>query len=100
MAAAARRPALMPTATEEIMRWASPVIHFRRTATRDPELRGLPIREGDKVVLWLISGNFDEDSFRDPLASTSSASPTTTSPSAAAAPTSAWERTSPSWRRG
>jgi len=58
---------LMPTATDEIMRWASPVLHFRRTATADTELRGVPIREGDKVVTWLISGNFDEEQFADPL---------------------------------
>ena len=60
-------PELMPTATEEIMRWASPVIHFRRTATTDVELHGEQIREGDKVVVWLISGNYDERQFSDPL---------------------------------
>jgi cytochrome P450 len=60
-------PELMTTATEEIMRWASPVIHFRRTATTDTELHGLQIREGDKVVVWLISGNFDERQFPEPL---------------------------------
>jgi cytochrome P450 len=43
------------------------VLHFRRTATADTELRGVPIREGDKVVTWLISGNFDEEQFADPL---------------------------------
>ncbi len=60
-------PELMGTATEEIMRWASPVIHFRRTATTDVELHGVQIREGDKVVVWLISGNYDERQFPDPL---------------------------------
>jgi cytochrome P450 len=60
-------PALMATATEEIMRWASPVIHFRRTATTDVEMHGVQIREGDKVVVWLISGNYDERQFPDPL---------------------------------
>jgi cytochrome P450 len=60
-------PELMTTATEEIMRWASPVIHFRRTATTDTELHGVQIREGDKVVVWLISGNFDERQFPEPL---------------------------------
>jgi cytochrome P450 len=60
-------PALMTTATEEIMRWASPVIHFRRTATTDIEMHGVQIREGDKVVVWLISGNYDERQFPDPL---------------------------------
>jgi cytochrome P450 len=60
------QPELMTTATEEIMRWASPVIHFRRTATADVELHGERIREGDKVVVWLISGNYDERQFPDP----------------------------------
>jgi len=60
-------PALMPTAVEEIMRWASPVIHFRRTATTDVEMHGTQIRAGDKVVTWLISGNHDERQFHDPL---------------------------------
>ncbi|RKS77251.1 cytochrome P450 [Actinomadura pelletieri DSM 43383] len=57
---------LMPTAVEEFLRWASPVYHFRRTATRDTELHGTPIREGDKVVLWFASGNRDESVFTDP----------------------------------
>src|SRR5947209_4156492 len=60
-------PELMTTATEEIMRWASPVIHFRRTATSDVEMHGAQIRQGDKVVVWLISGNYDERQFPDPL---------------------------------
>jgi cytochrome P450 len=59
-------PGLMPTAVEEFLRWASPVYHFRRTATRDVELGGKRIREGDKVVLWFASGNRDEDVFDDP----------------------------------
>lgn len=53
-------------ATEEILRWATPVLHFRRTATRDTELRGVPIAKGDKVVTWYISANFDETVFPDP----------------------------------
>lgn len=57
---------LMPTAVEEFLRWASPVYHFRRTATRDVELRGKQIKEGDKVVLWFASGNRDEEVFTDP----------------------------------
>jgi methyl-branched lipid omega-hydroxylase len=56
-----------PTAVEEIVRWATPVIHFRRTATRDTEIRGQKIREGDKVVLWYNSGNRDADVFPDPF---------------------------------
>jgi cytochrome P450 len=59
-------PALITPATEEILRWATPVMHFRRTATRDVELRGQHIRSGDKVVTWYISANRDEEVFADP----------------------------------
>jgi cytochrome P450 len=59
-------PSLIPIATEEILRWASPVLHFRRTATRDVELRGQHIKAGDKVVTWYISANRDETVFPDP----------------------------------
>jgi cytochrome P450 len=59
-------PSLIPVAVEEILRWATPVMHFRRTATRDTELRGRKIREGDKVVTWYISANRDEEQFPDP----------------------------------
>ncbi|MFI8829543.1 cytochrome P450 [Streptomyces afghaniensis] len=59
-------PSLIPGAVEEFLRWASPVYHFRRTATRDVELRGRRIREGDKVVMWFASGNRDEEVFGDP----------------------------------
>jgi cytochrome P450 len=55
-----------PTAVEEIVRWATPVISFRRTATRDTELGGVPIAEGDKVMLWYESANRDERVFDDP----------------------------------
>jgi cytochrome P450 len=54
------------TAVEEIVRWATPVIHFRRTATADTELSGQPIAAGDKVVLWYCSANRDERVFADP----------------------------------
>jgi cytochrome P450 len=57
---------LVDTAVEEIVRWASPVIHFRRTATRDTELSGKRIRAGEKVVMWYPSGNRDEDKFERP----------------------------------
>jgi cytochrome P450 len=61
-------PELVWTAgADEILRWSSPVLHFRRTATRDVELRGQTIRAGDKVVVWYVSANFDEDVFEDPL---------------------------------
>ncbi|HYD49151.1 MAG TPA: cytochrome P450 [Terriglobales bacterium] len=56
-----------PTAVEEIVRWATPVIHFRRTATRDTELSGQKIGAGQKVVLWYCSGNRDEAIFPDPF---------------------------------
>ena len=56
-----------PTAVEEIVRWASPVVHFRRTATADTEISGVPIAEGDKVVMWYESANRDERHFDDPF---------------------------------
>jgi cytochrome P450 len=61
-------PELVWTAgADEILRWSSPVLHFRRTATRDVELRGQTIRAGEKVVVWYVSANFDEEVFEDPL---------------------------------
>ncbi len=60
-------PTLMGTATEEILRWASPQIHFRRTAVCDTELAGVSISAGDKVVMWYISANYDERAFADPF---------------------------------
>lgn len=59
-------PDLIPDAVEEFLRWASPVYHFRRTATRDVELGGQQIKEGDKVVMWFASGNRDEEVFENP----------------------------------
>ena len=53
-------------AVEEIVRWASPVIHFRRTATQDTEISGQKIAEGEKVVMWFNSANRDERQFADP----------------------------------
>ena len=60
--------AVAPTAVDEIVRWATPVIHFRRTATRDTELGGQRIAEGQKVVMWYCSANRDEEVFEDPFA--------------------------------
>ncbi|HET9647549.1 MAG TPA: cytochrome P450 [Microlunatus sp.] len=60
------RPELIPNAVEEFLRWASPVYHFRRTATRDTELGGKQIKADDKVVMWFASGNRDTDVFDDP----------------------------------
>lgn len=51
---------------DEILRWSSPVLHFRRTATADTEIRGQPIAAGDKVVVWYVSANFDEEVFEAP----------------------------------
>ena len=59
-------PSLMPTATEEILRYGSVTMQFRRTATRDAVLHGQGIREGDKVVVWFISANYDDEVFPDP----------------------------------
>ncbi len=60
------QPELMQTAAEEMLRWATPVHHFRRTATRDVEFAGKTIRKGDKVTTWFVSGNRDEDVFEAP----------------------------------
>jgi cytochrome P450 len=55
-----------PTAVEEIVRWATPVIHFRRTATRDAVVGEQEIKAGDKVVMFYNSANRDERAFPDP----------------------------------
>ena len=57
---------IAPTAVEEIVRWASPVAYMRRTVTRDTELSGVPLVEGDKVTLWYGSANRDAGKFDDP----------------------------------
>jgi cytochrome P450 len=54
------------TAVEELLRWATPLHHFRRTATRDVELHGKDIWAGQKVVVWYTSANRDESVFEDP----------------------------------
>jgi len=54
---------LLPSAIEEMLRWVTPVMHFRRTATTDVELGGETIRAGDKVVMWYTSANRDERAF-------------------------------------
>ena len=60
-------PELMASAVEEVLRWSSPVLYFRRTATRDLELRGKQIKDGDKIAMWHVSGNRDEEVFEDPF---------------------------------
>ena len=57
---------LAPTAVEEIVRWASPVVYMRRTLTRDVELSGVKMAAGDKAVLWYNSANRDESKFANP----------------------------------
>jgi cholest-4-en-3-one 26-monooxygenase len=59
-------PALVPSAVEESLRMFPAFAHFARTATRDVELGGQQIREGDKVVLWYVSSNRDESRYEDP----------------------------------
>jgi cytochrome P450 len=54
-------------ATEEILRASSVTMHFRRTATIDTEIRGVPIKAGDKVVMWYTSANYDTDVFGEPF---------------------------------
>lgn len=54
------------TAVEEVVRWATPTMHMRRTATRDTEISGQKIKKGDKVVLWFVSGNRDDAKFNNP----------------------------------
>jgi cytochrome P450 len=61
-------PALIAAGLEELIRWASPAYHFRRTATRDVEMHGKTIAEGDKVVMWFASANRDDSVFPDPYA--------------------------------
>jgi len=87
---------LVASATEEILRWASPVMHLRRNVTVDTELRDQVLKAGDKVSIWYISANRDEEVFERSLPfSTSSDNPTSTWRSAAAVPISAWVR---AWR--
>jgi cholest-4-en-3-one 26-monooxygenase len=59
------RPERLETAVDEFVRWVSPVMQFRRTATRDLELAGQRIRENDKVVMYYGSANRDERAFAD-----------------------------------
>ena len=94
-------PALMPTAVEEILRWSTPVLHFRRTATRDIELRGDADQGGRQGGRLVRLGQLRRARVRRPAAVRRRPhAPTTTSASAAAARTSAWARTWPSSRSG
>jgi cholest-4-en-3-one 26-monooxygenase len=59
-------PSLIPSAVEEMLRFAPSAFYFRRSAARDTEVRGQKIAAGDKVVLWYAAANRDEEVFRDP----------------------------------
>ena len=59
-------PSLIPGMVSEIIRYVTPVIHMRRTAKEDAELGGKPIKKGDKVVIWYVSGNRDPEAIDDP----------------------------------
>jgi cytochrome P450 len=61
-----RDPSLLETAVDEVLRYTSPVWHFRRTTTRETELRGTAIGAGDKVVVWFAAANRDPEAFPDP----------------------------------
>jgi cytochrome P450 len=58
-------PALVTSMVPEIIRWQTPVIHMRRTAVADTEVGGKTIRRGDKVAMWYLSGNRDEEAIED-----------------------------------
>jgi cytochrome P450 len=60
-------PSLLQNAVDEIIRWVHPVIYMRRTAVEDYEIRGVKIKKGDKLALWYMSGNRDEDKWDDPF---------------------------------
>jgi cholest-4-en-3-one 26-monooxygenase len=59
-------PALLETGVEEMLRWVTPVMHFQRTAQRDTEIAGVPIAEGERVALYYVSANRDEEVFEHP----------------------------------
>jgi linalool 8-monooxygenase len=63
----ADNPALYGTAAAEIVRYVSPIMHMRRTAIADSVVRGKTIRRGDKVIMWYVSANRDEQIFTDPF---------------------------------
>jgi len=60
-------PELIDLAVEEAIRWVTPVMWFRRTPLEDTEIRGVPVKEGDAIVLWYASGSRDEEAIPDPM---------------------------------
>jgi cytochrome P450 len=61
-----KNPEHIPNAVSEIIRWQTPLAHMRRTALRDHDLFGAPIKKGDKLAMWYISANRDESVFENP----------------------------------
>ena len=59
-------PSLIPNMVSEIIRWQTPLAHMRRRALQDTEMRGKQIKKGDKVVMWYVSGNRDEEAIPNP----------------------------------
>jgi cytochrome P450 len=59
-------PALIDSFVPEVIRWQTPLAHMRRTATADTELGGKQIKKGDRIVMWYVSGNRDEDVIATP----------------------------------
>lgn len=60
-------PGLLPSVTDEVIRYSSPILYFRRTVTAETTLGGTDVAVGDKVVMWYASADFDETVFKDPL---------------------------------
>ena len=61
-------PSLIPSMVSETIRWQTPLAYMRRTATKDVELGGKTIKKGDKVLMWYVSGNRDEEIIDNPNA--------------------------------
>jgi cytochrome P450 len=59
-------PALIDSFVPEVIRWQTPLAHMRRTALKDTEVGGKKIKKGDKVVMWYVSGNYDDDFIENP----------------------------------
>jgi len=59
-------PALIDSMVPEVIRWQTPLAHMRRTALVDTEVGGKTIRKGDRVVMWYVSGNRDEEAIESP----------------------------------
>jgi cytochrome P450 len=62
-----QNPSLIPNMVSEIIRWQTPILAMRRRATQDTELFGKAIRKNDKVVMWYVSGNRDDEAIEDPM---------------------------------